>query len=86
MTSNDAEDFNADDAHYNVYTPDDFFELIGQSDPHCVGIVTGEQLSYWKSQPKHIQLDDALIKSGRPSFARTVREALKVLSRDGYGL
>lgn len=70
---------NPDDEPYEIYTADDFFLLIVQSNPNCLLPSTQAQLSYW-SRRGDAQLDDRLHKAGCPQFADRVREALRALA------
>lgn len=79
-TQNDAHDITTtpDSEPYEIYTADDFFMLIVQSNPSCLLTCTKGQLTYW-SRRGNPQLDDHLTKADCPKFADAVREALRTL-------
>ncbi|OFR89564.1 hypothetical protein HMPREF2863_08405 [Micrococcus sp. HMSC067E09] len=62
--------------HYDVISPDDFFILVTDSNPHCLLPLVKIQFDYWSKKPGHAQLDDALRKAGCPEFAQRVRQTL----------
>ncbi len=69
-----------DDEHYDVISPDDFFILTTDSNPHCLLPIVKTQFRYWSQKPGHAQLDDALRRAGCPEFAQRVRWALVQLA------
>lgn len=79
LTSNSSKDFTSDPDSkcYEVFTPDDFFILIADSNPECMFAVTLEQFEYWGNIKGSKPLDKALANSGCPNFAKRVREELK---------
>ncbi len=81
LTQNDAHDITTtpDSEPYEIYTADDFFMLIVQSNPSCLLTCTKGQLTYW-SRRGNPQLDDHLTKADCPKFADAVREALRTLA------
>lgn len=81
LTQNSADDITTtpDEEPYEIYTADDFFMLVVQSNPGCLVPCTEGQLAYW-SRRGDPQLDDHLMKSDCPQFADAVRRALRTLA------
>ena len=69
-----------DQLDYEIYSPDEFFLLIDDSNPMLVREVTEVQRAYWATQKRSGGLENALIKAGCPEFAAKVRGHLKALS------
>ncbi|MFI9504463.1 PIN domain-containing protein [Nocardia sp. NPDC052566] len=68
-----------DDLPYEIYTPDEFFELVDDSAPNVVLAVTKEQLVYhcqMSSRGSGVSLPEMLKKAGAPVFAERVRQHL----------
>ncbi|MGZ0712582.1 PIN domain-containing protein (plasmid) [Coraliomargarita sp. W4R53] len=71
---------------YDLYTPDQFFMLISGNSPATVQSVTRKQALYWhgvndrNSERPRISLDQALVRSNCPEFAKIVASQLKVLT------
>ncbi|MQY23935.1 hypothetical protein NRB20_70680 [Nocardia sp. RB20] len=78
LTANSADfDFaDADELSYEVYSPDEFFQLIDDSNPRLVRQVTEEQMAYWVRRSGKA-LPGALRDSGTPGFAERVRVHLQ---------
>lgn len=81
LTQNDPADITQtpDDEPYEIYTADDFFVLVVQSNPGCLLPCTAGQFEYWGARGGG-QLDDRLTKAGCPQFADQVRRALRQLA------
>lgn len=81
LTQNKPEDItqNPDDEPYEIYSADDFFMLVVQSNPGCLLPCTRKQLAFWGSRGKG-QLDDRLKKADCPTFAEEIRRALQRLA------
>lgn len=81
LTQNDPSDISQtpDEEPYEIYTADEFFTLVIESNPNCLLPITQAQLDYW-GQRGDGQLDDRLVKAGCPEFARSVRRALRALA------
>lgn len=81
LTDNKPSDFTdaPDEEPYEIYSADDFFMLVIQSNPRCLAPCTKAQFDYWSSRGRG-QLDDRLINAGRPNFAGEVRQALRTLA------
>jgi hypothetical protein len=76
MTANSA-DFDDDDAlTYEIYSADEFLQLIDDSNPQLVRQVMDEQLAYWVPR-KGKALPEALRNAGAPTFAERVRTHLQ---------
>lgn len=69
---------------YELLSADDFFILVVDSSPTCLLPIVGAQFEYWKTQPKHRQLDDSLDRAGCPQFGLRVRAALSHLAQSTY--
>ncbi|WP_084497281.1 hypothetical protein [Nocardia amamiensis] len=65
-------DFDFDDLPYEIYSADDFFQLIDDSEPELVRRVMEEQLKYWVPR-KGKALPEALRAADSPGFAERVR-------------
>ncbi|MGP5127620.1 PIN domain-containing protein [Brachybacterium tyrofermentans] len=78
LTQNHATDVTTtpDDEPYEIYTADDFFMLVVQSNPQCLLPCTQRQFDYW-SERGGGQLDDRLKRADCPQFAEQVRQALR---------
>ncbi|WP_201295182.1 MULTISPECIES: PIN domain-containing protein [Nocardia] len=70
-----------DDLPYEIYSADDFFELIDDSAPQIVRAVTAEQLVYYvrRSDTSSVSLPERLKAAGAPAFAERVRQHLQTL-------
>jgi hypothetical protein len=81
LTQNAPEDITQtpDDEPYEIYSADDFFVLVVQSNPGCLIPSTSSQLEYWGPRGNG-QLDDHLDRAGCPQFAAQVRRALQRLA------
>ncbi|MDK7180128.1 PIN domain-containing protein [Corynebacterium riegelii] len=82
LTNNSPADFtdNEDAEPYEIYTADDFFVLVADSNPASILRVTKEQFEYWGNKPGSQPLDKALIAAGCPQFAARVRENLRKIA------
>ena len=82
LTNNSPADFtdNEDAEPYEIYTADDFFVLVADSNPASILRVTKEQFEYWGNKPGSRPLDKALIAAGCPQFAARVRENLRKIA------
>ncbi|MGW5230384.1 PIN domain-containing protein [Nocardia niigatensis] len=67
---------NLDDLPYEVYSADDFFQLVDDSQPQLVVRVMEEQLRYWVAR-KGRSLPDALRTAKAPVFAERIRTYLQ---------
>lgn len=87
LTMNDPTDITRtpDAEPYEVYDADDFFQLVIQSSPRCLGPIVAKQLEYWKQKPEHCQLDEALQRAGCPQFASAVLKELQMVALNGGG-
>lgn len=65
-----------DDLPYEVYSADDFFELVDDSAPHLVRQVMEEQLRYWVPR-KGKSLPEALRAASAPRFEERIRVYLQ---------
>ena len=81
LTQNDPTDITQtpDGEPYEVYTADDFFMLVIQSNPRCLITCTQDQFDYW-SRRGNGQLDDRLINADCQLFAAEVRRALQTIA------
>ncbi|GAA5068195.1 PIN domain-containing protein [Nocardia callitridis] len=72
---------NLDDLPYEIYTADEFFELVDDSAPRVVRAVTAEHLIYHvrRSHDRSTSLPDRLKAAGAPAFAERVRKHLLTL-------
>lgn len=74
----------SDDLPYEVYHPDDFFILVGDSAPATVRAVTRKQNQYWQARRANGDtvkgLGQALADAGCPKFAAQVNAHLRALS------
>ncbi|REE04255.1 PIN domain-containing protein [Citricoccus muralis] len=77
------EGFNSDDAHYEVYSCDEFFLEVGRSAPDVVQSVAQQQASYW-AQRGGKQLPDALRDAKCGQFAEVILNHLKALAAAGH--
>jgi hypothetical protein len=70
-----------DDLPYEIYSVDEFFELIDDSAPQIVRAVTAEQLVYYvrRSDTSLVSLPERLKAAGAPAFAERVRQHLRTL-------
>lgn len=82
LTNNSPVDFtdNEDAEPYEIYTADDFFLLVADSNPASILRVTKEQFEYWGNKPGSRPLNKALIAAGCPQFAARVRENLRKIA------
>ncbi|WIM67379.1 PIN domain-containing protein [Corynebacterium breve] len=83
LTFNKSVDFTADPDNepYEIYHPDDFFQLVIQSNPSCLLPTVRGQFEYWSLRPKHNGLERALHDAQCPEFAKIVREALSEIAQ-----
>ncbi|WP_459955372.1 hypothetical protein [Nocardia sp. IFM 10818] len=79
LTDNAKHFRNMDEVPYEIYTADEFFELVDDSAPHAVLAVTKQQLVYHlgKSSDGGVSLPELLKKAGAPLFAERVRVHLQ---------
>ncbi|MEU7138016.1 PIN domain-containing protein [Nocardia sp. NPDC046473] len=70
-----------DDLPYEIYSADEFFELVDDTAPRAVLAVTKEQLVYHvrRSGNGSVSLPEMLKKAGAPLFAERVRQHLNSL-------
>ncbi|MFF3225224.1 PIN domain-containing protein [Nocardia suismassiliense] len=70
-----------DDLPYEIYSADEFFELVDDAAPHAVLVVTKEQLIYHvrRSGNGSVSLPEMLKRAGAPLFAERVRQHLHTL-------
>lgn len=82
LSNNSPADFtdNEDAEPYEIYTVDDFFILVADSNPASILRVTKEQFEYWSEKQGSQPLDRALIAAGCPQFAARVRENLRKIA------
>ena len=71
-----------DSEPYEIYSADDFFMLVTQSNPQALIDCTRSQYAYWSTRGDG-QLDERLIAAGCTLFAVQVREALRTIARTG---
>lgn len=62
---------------YEITHPDDFFILVGESNPASLAPIVQAQMSYWARHSENRQLDAALIRAGCPKFAERIRQVLR---------
>lgn len=76
LTDNDKDFAELDDLPYEIYKPDDFFELIDDSAPRLVRAVAADQLVYHitKGSGRSVSLPEKLRAAGAPKFAERVRK------------
>jgi hypothetical protein len=82
LLTDNVEDFTRmDNLPYEIYSADEFFELVDNSAPHIVRAVTAEQLVYHvrKNSTNNVSLPQRLKAAGAPAFAERVREHLQTL-------
>ncbi|WP_205915403.1 PIN domain-containing protein, partial [Prescottella equi] len=74
-----------DDLPYEIYTADEFFELVDDSAPHVVRTVAANQLAYHlrKNSNSSTSLPDMLKKADAPAFAERVRKHLQSMDIEG---
>lgn len=84
LTENGKDFKGIDDLPYEIYTADEFFELVDDSAPHMVREVTAQQLVYHlnKSSTGSVSLPEMLKTARAPAFAQRVREHLQALDLD----
>lgn len=79
----------ADSLPFDLYSPDDLFDLIWKNDPQAVEAVTKKQVRYWvdkreefeaEGKPAPKTLVDALKDAGAPQFAMVIEQTLRKLS------
>jgi len=79
----------ADLLPFDLYSPEELFDLIWKNDPQAVEEVTMEQVRYWKrtarryeteGRPEPKGLVQALQDAGAPEFAEIVAQVLRKLS------
>ncbi|MEU0543635.1 PIN domain-containing protein [Nocardia sp. NPDC005978] len=63
---------NLDELPYEVYSADDYFQLVDDSQPEVVAAVMEEQLRYWVPK-KGKSLPEALRAAQAPGFAERIR-------------
>lgn len=74
-------DFAGDDPHqlpYEVITPDDFFVVVGTSQPELVNSCISRQIQHYQEHAGGIDLDGALGRAGCPRFAELVLAQLRL--------
>ncbi|WP_328407216.1 PIN domain-containing protein [Nocardia sp. NBC_00403] len=76
LTANDKDFNNLDELPYEIYTADDFFELVDDSRPELVQIAMREQLVYWVRRDGK-SLPEALKSAGAPEFGERIRRYLQ---------
>ncbi|WP_018297301.1 hypothetical protein [Corynebacterium lubricantis] len=83
LTFNDAKDFTKypDDETYEVYHPDEFFDLVISSNPACLGPAVQNQFEYWGRRKNPKKIDQALKDAGCPEFVCTVKQELSELAQ-----
>lgn len=81
LTDNNPEDFTADpDAEpYEIYSSDDFFMLVTNSNPDCTLTATEKQQAYWSDKAGSLPIDEALKLAGCPKFADRVSDCLAAI-------
>lgn len=78
LLTEDAKGFpHSDDLPYEIYTCDEFFVLIDDSDPRLVRTVTEEQLRYHHAKGSGNSLPARLNAADAPNFAERVRSHLQ---------
>ncbi|MGW4477554.1 PIN domain-containing protein [Rhodococcus triatomae] len=81
LTNNVADFRDLDSLPYEIYTADEFFELVDDSAPRVVRTVAGEQLTYYVQRAKGtpVSLPDSLKRADAPRFAERVRRHLQCI-------
>ncbi|WP_245719998.1 PIN domain-containing protein [Nocardia uniformis] len=81
LTGNTKDFREMDHLTYEVYSADEFFELVDDSSPDAVLAVTREQLVYHlrRSTDSRVSLPDMLVRAGAPAFANRVRKHLQTV-------
>ena len=81
LTQNDPADITSDPdgEPYEIYTADDFFQLVARSNPSCLLACTRAQLDYWGPRGGG-QLDDRLVRADCPEFANVIKSTLRTLA------
>ncbi|MGW4088462.1 PIN domain-containing protein [Nocardia sp. NPDC004750] len=81
LTNNDKHFTQMDELPYEIYTADEFFELVDDSAPRIVRAVTAKQLVYYvrNSDTSSAGLPERLKAAGAPAFAERVRKHLLTL-------
>lgn len=69
-----------DEEPYEIYTPDDFFILVAQSNPESAFTVSQGQFDYWRPKTKSKPIDKALEDAGCSKFAKVVRGHLQTIA------
>lgn len=69
-----------DQEPYEIFTPDEFFMLVTDSNPRCTLPVTRGQFEYWGTRPNSYPIDEALRLADCRQFAQRVREALREIA------
>lgn len=85
VLTNNVADFGDPNAlPYDLYAPDEFFELVSENSRQGVQAVVLEQARYWagrlKQDGKKRSLSEALINAGCPRFASSVEQHLRLLT------
>jgi hypothetical protein len=79
----------ADSLPFDLYSPDELFDLVWKNDPRAVEQVTREQLRYWSDQAERFKatsrpapkgLARALLDAGATGFADTITQTIRKLS------
>ncbi len=68
-----------DDLPYELYSADDFFQLVDQATPDLTRRVVEQQLRHWCKTNGSANLPKALRESQCPQFAETVRAHLQAI-------
>lgn len=82
LTNNNPKDITQtpDAEPYEIYTPDEFFTLVANSNPSGALKVTRGQFEYWRQKPGSIAIEMALRNAGCKNFAGMVRLDLQTIT------
>ncbi len=85
----------ADSLSFDLYTPDELFDLIWKNDPQAVEAVATKQVKYWQGVAKRYESEgrpapkgmvQALQDAGAPEFATIIGRTLRKLSGEIDGI